>query len=166
MSTHNICFYGEISKTIISEAILMNTHNICFYGEISKTITGEAILMRTNNICFYGEISKTITGEAILMSTNNICFYGEISKTITSKAILMSTHNICFYGESSTQKHVGYLTFTVKRREMEPVSEFNVPLTTTVDHGDGTSVYSPIRGLVEQRIKKDPWITSQRRYAA
>ena len=29
MSTHNICFPGEVT-----EALLMSTHNICFYGEI------------------------------------------------------------------------------------------------------------------------------------
>ena len=43
MSTHNICFYGEIRKISqnyhqITEVLLMSTHNLCFYGEIRKII--------------------------------------------------------------------------------------------------------------------------------
>ena len=41
MSTHNICFRGEIG-----EALLMSTHNICFRGEIRKIFTGYPLLSR------------------------------------------------------------------------------------------------------------------------
>ena len=36
MSTHNICFHGEIRKIFASKALLMSTYNICFHGEIRK----------------------------------------------------------------------------------------------------------------------------------
>ena len=39
MSTNNMFFYGEIS-----EALLMSTHNICFRGEIRKIICGYPLL--------------------------------------------------------------------------------------------------------------------------
>ena len=46
MSTHNICFHGEIRKIYVvgthkkclSEALLMSTHHICFHREIRKIL--------------------------------------------------------------------------------------------------------------------------------
>ena len=65
MSTHNVCFYGELEKIIpeFPEGLLMSTHNICFYGELEKIIPEfpEGLLMNTHNICFYGELEKIIT---------------------------------------------------------------------------------------------------------
>ena len=61
MSTHNICFCGEIRK-IFGEAHLMSTHNICFRGEIRKLFTGYPplsgpIVNCTNCFSFFFKIS-------------------------------------------------------------------------------------------------------------
>ena len=44
MSTHNICFGGEIRK--IGEALLLSTHNINFHGEIRKNIYGYPYMLK------------------------------------------------------------------------------------------------------------------------
>ena len=70
MSTHNICFYGELTKIILElspnthliEAIL-STHNICFYGELTKIIL--ELSPNTNLICSteYGEVHMGLRGK-------------------------------------------------------------------------------------------------------
>ena len=40
MSTHNIC----LNEYRLGEALLMSTHNICFRGEIKKILCGYPLL--------------------------------------------------------------------------------------------------------------------------
>ena len=62
----------------------MSTHNICFCGEIRKIFTGYPLLSRPMNIIFLHNkyILWMLISQANLMCSHNIYFGGEIIKKL------------------------------------------------------------------------------------
>ena len=69
MSTHNICFYGELRKISIRSLCLLLTNHIPKFEQGFSKLLGntdvqvDAIQMGTHNICcLYKEVDKKYTG--------------------------------------------------------------------------------------------------------
>ena len=125
MSTHNVCFHGEI---FLKYFLFLHENICCGYSSISTRcfwwVPTTYVFMEKYflNISYFSMKTYVVgtqasqqgasdeypqhmfswrnKGEMLLMSTHNICFHGEIRKEV----LLMSTHNICFHG--GTRKNI------------------------------------------------------------